>query len=184
MKKNQPQNISRRFLLAGLSYSALCLSAPVGAASPAALQLSTHQLIQPSSALSDDNGDNIYLSDLAGRGLVINFWASWCAPCVVELPMLDRAAGVLGADNIDVILVSVDRGGKTVAGPFLRQRGIVTARALYDPQASWGRHFSLRGLPTTLLVRADQASYALHASPAVWDDEQVLGQIRGWFSAS
>ena len=179
MKKNQPLNSSRRHLLARLP-SYLCTSlaamgavqAVFGDISPAyatnGLDLKLSQAGLPDISLTSDSG--IYsLSELADRPLLINFWATWCAPCVVELPMLEEAAQILAKDKIMLVLVSMDRGGQEIARPFLQARDITTPLSLYDPKAEMGRAVGLRGLPTTLLVKKNQAEYAVHTGPAEWN---------------
>ena len=190
MKKNQPLNSSRRHLLARLP-SYLCTSlAAMGAVqvvfgdiSPAyatnGLDLKLSQAGLPDISLTSDSG--IYsLSELADRPLLINFWATWCAPCVVELPMLEEAAQILAEDKIMLVLVSMDRGGQEIARPFLQTRDITTPLSLYDPKAEMGRAVGLRGLPTTLLVKKNQAEYAVHTGPAEWNDEAVIDQLRAY----
>ena len=190
MKKNQPLNSSRRHLLARLP-SYLCTSlaamgavqAVFGDISPAyatnSLDLKLSQADLPEISLTSDSG--IYsLSELADRPLLINFWATWCAPCVVELPMLEEAAQILAEDKIMLALVSMDRGGQEIARPFLQARDITTPLSLYDPKAEMGRAVGLRGLPTTLLVKKNQAEYAVHTGPAEWNDEAVIDQLRAY----
>ena len=190
MKKNQPLNSSRRHLLARLP-SYLCTSlaamgavqAVFGDISPAyatnSLDLKLSQADLPEISLTSDSG--IYsLSELADRPLLINFWATWCAPCVVELPMLEEAAQILAEDKIMLVLVSMDRGGQEIARPFLQARDITTPLSLYDPKAEMGRAVGLRGLPTTLLVKKNQAAYAVHTGPAEWNDEAVIDQLRSY----
>ena len=190
MKKNQPLNSSRRHLLARLP-SYLCTSlaamgavhAVFGDISPAyatnGLDLKLSQAGLPEISLTSDSG--IYsLSELADRPLLINFWATWCAPCVVELPMLEGAAQILAEDKIMLVLVSMDRGGQEIARSFLQARDITTPLSLYDPKAEMGRAVGLRGLPTTLLVKKNQAEYAVHTGPAEWNDEAVIDQLRAY----
>lgn len=190
MKKNQPLNSSRRHLLARLP-SYLCTSlaamgaveAVFGDISPAyansGLDLKLSQAGLPEISLTSDSG--IYsLSELADRPLLINFWATWCAPCVVELPMLEEAAQILAEDKIMLVLVSMDRGGQKIARSFLQARDITTPLSLYDPKAEMGRAVGLRGLPTTLLVKKNQAEYAVHTGPAEWNDEAVIDQLRAY----
>ena len=190
MKKNQPLNSSRRHLLARLP-SYLCASlaamgavqAVFGDISPAyannGLDLKLSQAGLPDISLTSDS-DIYSLSELADRPLLINFWATWCAPCVVELPMLEEAAQILAEDKIMLVLVSMDRGGQEIARPFLQARDITTPLSLYDPKAEMGRAVGLRGLPTTLLVKKNQAEYAVHTGPAEWNDEAVITQLRAY----
>ena len=79
-----------------------------------------------------------------------------------------------------LVLVSMDRGGQETAQPFLQARDITTPLSLYDPKAEMGRAVGLRGLPTTLLVKKNQAEYAVHTGPAEWNDEAVINQLRAY----
>ena len=81
-----------------------------------------------------------------------------------------------------MILVSVDRQGPLEAAPFLSARGIDAPLQLYDSSAIWARALKMKGLPTTLLIPKDRASYKVHTGPAEWDDEQVEGQIRTYLT--
>ena len=192
MKKNQPLNIQRRRLLAQLPHyvavgaaAYIGLNGGVGAriagASEQSLALVPANGGLPDLTLMSDTGET-RLSALAEQNLVINFWATWCAPCVAELPKLEAAAGILAADNIKLVLISMDRGGPEVARPFLQERGVLTPLSLYDPQAEAARAVGLRGLPTTLLVKKSQAEYAVHTGPATWDDAAVIEQLRAYLS--
>ena len=192
MKKNQPLNIQRRRLLAQLPhYVAVGAAAYIGlnwgvgariaGASEQSLALVPANGGLPDLTLMSDTGET-RLSALAEQNLVINFWATWCAPCVAELPTLEAAAGILAADNIKLVLISMDRGGPEVARSFLQERGVLTPLSLYDPQAEAARAVGLRGLPTTFLVKKNQAEYAVHIGPATWDDAVVIEQLRAYLS--
>ncbi|MEC7706269.1 MAG: TlpA disulfide reductase family protein, partial [Pseudomonadota bacterium] len=117
-----------------------------------------------------------------GQALLVNFWASWCAPCIVELPALEAAATQLKAASIQVILVNLDRGGAAVAQPFLDERSITTPLSAYDPKGEWARAVQLRVLPNTLLIKPNQSEYAAHTGPASWDTAPILHHIRGYFN--
>ena len=119
---------------------------------------------------------------MSGQALLVNFWASWCAPCIVELPALEAAATQLKAASIQVILVNLDRGGAAVAQPFLDERNITTPLSAYDPKGEWARAVQLRVLPTTLLIKPNQSEYASHTGPAEWDTAPVLHHIRNYFN--
>ena len=190
MKKNQPLNIARRCLIGRLPLFLFASGAVFtgsdrlfGGLSPAMagqqLDLKPGKTALPDMALASDGG-TISLSKWADRPLLINFWATWCAPCVVELPMLEAAAQILAEDNIILVLISMDRGGQQIAAPFLQERGITTPVSLYDPKAEMGRAIGLRGLPTTLLVKKNRAEYAIHTGPAEWNDKAVIEQLRAY----
>jgi len=129
-------------------------------------------------AMTDANGKSLSLSDYVGTPVLVNLWATWCAPCVVELPALDRAAAQLSEDSIKLVLVSVDRGGPAKAIPFLEQRGINTPHLGFDPKGQLARRLNVRGLPSTLLLSADQSKAWLFVGPFEWDTPEVQADIR------
>src|ERR1700690_4494598 len=65
----------------------------------------------PDDGFSDVNGHSLSLADFRGKYLLLNLWATWCGPCVAEMPSLDRLQAVLGSANFAVLPISVDRGG-------------------------------------------------------------------------
>ena len=71
-----------------------------------------------STVIRDKNDKDFRLDSLQGQPVLVNFWATWCPPCVAELPALDNAAKQLG-DDVTLLLISVDRGGLQKALPFL-----------------------------------------------------------------
>ena len=185
MQKNQPKNTKFsslasqfgsfcRTCLTIVAYIALIASNPASA-DPLKLDVFAEPL--PMSSIMDASGKDVVLADFAGQPLIVNFWATWCAPCIHELPALDRAAEQL-ADDAALLLVSVDRGGPDKAMPFLRDRNIDTALTAYDPKSMWARALKLRGLPSTLVISADQTSVWLVSGPAEWDTDAVLSQLR------
>lgn len=102
---------------------------------------------------ADDS--DVTLADHSGRGVVLNFWATWCAPCVREMPELDRLNAALAPDGIDVLTASMDRGGHPVIAAFYEKIGITNLAALHDPKGAAARALGIRGLPTTLIIAPD-----------------------------
>ena len=185
MQKNQPKNTKFcsltgqirffcRTYLTLIAYIVMVASNPVSAES---LKLESFDLSLPSTVIHDESGKPVAFVDFAGQPLIVNFWATWCAPCIHELPALDRAAGLL-ADDAMLLLVSVDRGGAEKAAPFLQERGIESVHTAYDPKSVWARALKLRGLPSTLVISADQNSIWLVSGQAEWDTDAVLSQLR------
>lgn len=141
------------------------------------LNLTASDTPLPQTALMSDEGRAYSLADFKGTALVVNFWASWCAPCIKELPDLDRLDAELSARGGRVLLVSLDRGGADVAQAFLDNLQITHPVSVYDPQAEWARALSLRGLPVTLFIPSDQAGYQYYTGPADWMDPEIKGQL-------
>ena len=109
---------------------------------------------------------------------VLNFWATWCAPCIAELPALSRAAAALAGDDVTVLLVSIDRGGAAKALPFLDTHGVTGVRLGFDPKARLSREMQVRGLPTTILLPAGQDAAWRFIGPFEWDDQEMLDLVR------
>ncbi|WP_232479224.1 TlpA family protein disulfide reductase [Roseomonas rosulenta] len=118
------------------------------------------------------------LADFAGRGLVINLWATWCPPCVAEMPALDRLAAVLERENIQVLPLSSDRGGREVVQAFYDRTRVQTLRVWLDPRGAAARALGARGLPTTLIVDRGGRERARLEGDAAWDAPEFMAAIR------
>ena len=117
-------------------------------------------------------------ADYRGRGLVVNFWATWCAPCVKEMPDLDRLNARLKPEGIEVLTLSTDREGAKVVEPFFRKLDLRTLPALLDKSGAVARALKVAGLPTTLLVDREGREVARIIGAAAWDSEQVVATVR------
>ncbi len=130
-----------------------------------------------STVVLDENDKDFRLESLQGRPVLVNFWATWCPPCVAELPALNNAAKQLG-DDMTLLLISVDRGGRQKALPFLQDRGITRPLMGFDPKAALSREMGVRGLPTSFLLSADQSQSWTYVGPREWDSALMIAEIR------
>lgn len=118
------------------------------------------------------------LADYAGQGVVLNFWATWCVPCVAEMPALDALARRVEADRIVVLALSSDRGGAPPVERFYRDKGIRTLPVVLDPKGEAARTIGVKGIPTTLLLdRAGQERGRMEGA-ADWAGDAAIGTIR------
>ena len=132
----------------------------------------------PDLAFTDAEGKPHGLADFAGRGLVINLWATWCPPCVAEMPALDRAQAALAAEGVVVLALSSDRGGKAQVEPFYREQGIRHLGLWLDPRGAAQRALGVRGLPTSLILDREGRERARLEGAAEWDKPEMLANIR------
>ncbi|MGQ9368862.1 TlpA family protein disulfide reductase [Azospirillum sp. A39] len=132
----------------------------------------------PSFAFVDGQGRKTTIGDFAGRVVLLNLWATWCGPCVKEMPSLDRLQARLGGARFQVVALSVDRGGRETVEPFLAKLGIAALPLYLDPgNASMGA-LSPRGLPTTLLIDEEGREVARLEGAAEWDSPEMLEFLR------
>lgn len=132
----------------------------------------------PELSFTDADGQARGLGDFQGLGLVMNLWATWCPPCVAEMPALDRAQASLQGEGIRVLALSSDRGGKAQVEPFYQRTGIRTLAIWLDPGGAVQRALRVRGLPTTVIIdRAGQERARLEGA-AEWDSAEMLAAVR------
>jgi thiol-disulfide isomerase/thioredoxin len=146
--------------------------------------LSNPRLPAPPVVVQDGDGRGISLADFRGRVVLVNFWATWCVPCLKEMPALDRLEGRLGGDDFEVIAVSIDRTGKAAAEPWLRQNGIQHLKVYLDPQSR--APFAFRGvlgtssieLPVSVLIDRQGRVVGSLKGAAEWDSSEAEALIR------
>ncbi len=151
-------SISRRTVLAVVSGTLAAGGSPrkpraEALADLAARLVPTEPPAEPADAVFvDAEGNEHRIAEFRGRGMVINFWATWCAPCVAEMPALAALSKTLAPHDIAVLPLSSDRGGVGVVEPWLRARGLASLPVLLDPRGAMARAWKVRGLPTTVII--------------------------------
>lgn len=128
--------------------------------------------------VTDAFGGKVGLADFRGRVVLVNFWATWCAPCVREMPSLDRLQAKLGPEGLLVMTVSQDRKGLAAAEPFFREQGLDNLEIFLDPKGEFARAMGVAGLPTSLLI--DDLGRVLGGiqGPLEWDGPEAVELIR------
>jgi peroxiredoxin len=114
----------------------------------------------PDFELLDLSGETVRLSDYLGRPVILNFWATWCAPCRIEMPELERAQAEFGDDGPVVLTINQEESAEKV-GEFLDEVGL-TLPALLDSDAAVGKAYGAFFLPTTVIVDEDGRVAAIH----------------------
>ena len=139
--------------------------------------------IPPQGTFEDAEGRFHALGDFLGHGMVVNFWATWCGPCVRELPALSALSLALAPDNIAVLPLSTDRGGASFVGPWLKDRGITALPVLIDPKGAMARAWGVRGLPTSFIIDRKGRSRARLEGAADWSTPAAAALIRALVAA-
>lgn len=118
------------------------------------------------------------LGDLRGRAVLMNLWASWCLPCVAELPALDRLKPAAEPEGIAVLALCLDRSGNMGAVNTYARLGIRNLAVRVDYQRQAGTVLDAAVLPTTLLIDPDGAEIARFVGAAAWDSPEALALLR------
>jgi thiol-disulfide isomerase/thioredoxin len=132
----------------------------------------------PEFSFTDAAGKEHGVADFPGQGLVVNLWATWCAPCVAEMPALDRAQAALAEDGVRVLALSSDRDGRAKVETFYRDRGIRHLGLWLDPRGAAQRSLGARALPTTVIIDRSGQERARLEGAAEWDSPEMLGAVR------
>ena len=135
-------------------------------------------LTAPDTVYFDGTGAERRLTDLRGRGIVLNFWATWCAPCVREMPQLDRLKGLVADNNVEVLAVSQDRQGAPVVKKFYDINKLNRLDILIDKGSKLIRSVKARGLPTTVLFDRMGQEVGRVTGFAEWDSTDAVAFIR------
>ena len=130
----------------------------------------------PSVTLTDTAGSEVGLSDFRGKLVVLNLWATWCEPCLREMPSLERLQSRLG-ERIAVLAVSEDRGGNKTVEPFIAKLGLKSVKTYIDPKSEVGHAFGARGLPTSFLIDREGKVLGRVEGAAEWDSPKILGVL-------
>ncbi len=149
----------------------------------AKLDLSDRGVAAPTSPFVDIEGQSVTLQDFEGQAVLINFWATWCPPCIHELPSLMRLDQRLRQQNMAVMLISVDRAGIDKARPFLEKLGIAGTELGFDPRGDLAKAVGIKALPTSFCINADGIMTAQIVGDVEWDQPAVIETILPYLSA-
>lgn len=123
------------------------------------------------------------LDDYRGKVVVLNIWATWCPPCIVEMPSFERLQREVADTNLRIVAISVDEfvGGDSVLA-FARDLG-VTFEILHDSSRAIDRQYQIAGYPETFVIAKDGTIRKKWLGPADWSSPSNVALIRGLLSA-
>ncbi|POF32844.1 thiol:disulfide interchange protein TlpA [Roseibium marinum] len=128
------------------------------------------------------DGGQVSLADFTGRTVLLNLWATWCAPCRKEMPALDQLQADMGGESFEVVAVNLDRGGPDKPKAFLQEIGV--SHLTYYQDSSNGLLKDLKkvaratGLPTTILVSPEGCEIGTMYGPAEWASGEAKSLIQ------
>jgi len=155
---------------------------PTAAPAPAGVQsgLDRSRAGTPAPAVSfqDPQGRPTTLAAFRGRPVLVNLWATWCAPCIVEMPSLDRLAARGG--NLQVLALSQDLEGRAKVDAFFQEQGYRTLRPYLDQDMAFMTAIGAGTLPVTILYDAQGREVWRKIGIAEWDGTKAAGWLNGF----
>jgi len=126
---------------------------------------------------NDPAGAPMSIADRSGKTVLLNLWATWCAPCRAEMPALDRLQKQLGSADFEVVAVNIDNGDNVKPDTFLEEVGVASLARYRDPTLGIFNDLKKRGLalglPVTLLIDDKGCLLAHMNGPAEWSSEDA-----------
>lgn len=155
--------------------------APLVHGEVAALALAGDPRPLPPLTFTDGAGKPVTLASFRGRDVLLNLWATWCVPCRLEMPSLDRLEAARGGKDFSVVAVNIDTARLDRPKFFLKEIGVKNLSFYADNSANifetLKQDGKVLGLPTTILVGKDGCDIGTMAGPAKWDSADALALI-------
>ena len=125
----------------------------------------------PFREILDRNGMPVDMARFKGKVVLLNFWATWCGPCRIEMPSLDRLQAAMKGKPFVVMALSVDRFGAARVLPFLKENKLENLEVFLDPRSRTYRAFGVAGLPMTFLIDHRGQVVGYLKGHAEWDSK-------------
>ena len=123
------------------------------------------------------DGKMVSLSDYRGAVVLVNIWATWCPPCVDEMPSLEKLYKELKGENFEILAVSIDAAGTTAVAPFMKKHNL-SFPALMDPNGTISALYQTTGVPESFIVNQEGVLINKIIGPRDWAASDVIGFFR------
>ncbi|WP_420568336.1 TlpA family protein disulfide reductase [Thalassovita sp.] len=169
-------------------YTALALGANTSLAADAALEalrvgdMKKLNLHSDAKAIPDvvffaEDGSEITLTDYQGKTLLVNFWATWCAPCRKEMPALAALQDEFGGEDFQVVTIATGRNPAPAMKKFFDQIGVTNLPLHRDPKQALARKMSVLGLPVTVVVTPEGQEIGRLMGDADWHSDEARAMV-------
>jgi thiol-disulfide isomerase/thioredoxin len=160
--------------------AAMLAAVPIALAQEPPKNFVIHETPEPSAAVrfEDDHGEMHSVADFRGKVVLLNVWATWCAPCIKEIPALDRLAAALSDVDFSIVAVSVDRKGREAVQKLFKERDVKKLPIYVDRSSEAVRAVRAVGLPTSLFIDREGREFGRVVGPAQWDDPATITFFR------
>ncbi len=177
-----PRSLSRRCILQCVAAAIVTIFGPPPASATSVF--SRFITVEPSiaapiSALTGPSGTTT-LRDFAGRFVLVHFWATWCAPCITELPSLEALQRRQSEKDFVILAVSTDRADTARVERFTRELGLERVRIYHDRLGLTSNAFNVRSLPSSFLVNPDGRLVGRLDHAADWTSGEAAAFLDSW----
>ncbi|WP_435371976.1 TlpA disulfide reductase family protein [Shimia thalassica] len=131
-----------------------------------------------------ENGTKMTLADYEGQYVLLNFWATWCAPCRKEMPMLSDLQAEFGGDDFQVVTLATGRNAPPAMKKFFDEIGVDNLPLHRDPQSAVARDMAVLGLPVTALIDKNGNEIARLTGDADWSSDNAKAILRNVIGAT
>ena len=122
----------------------------------------------------DFYGNKLNLGDYSGKLIIINFWATWCAPCLREMPSLDALLNDKNFDNLIIFPINMEKTNLETTKEFYTSLNIKNLDIFFDPDLNFNKELNLRGVPTTVLINKERKEFARITGEVNFLDKEFL----------
>ena len=126
----------------------------------------------------DKNDKKINIKEFNGNLLLLNFWATWCAPCKEEMPSLDRLQVNQNLSNLKIFAINVSQESKKKVNSFFEDLNIENFDPYFDAPTTLAKIFSLRGVPTSILIDKDGKEFARIMGSIDFNDKIFINWLK------
>ena len=125
----------------------------------------------------DINQKNVNLDDFKGKLIILNFWATWCAPCKEEMPSLDDLQSNTKLDNLKIFPINIGQEEVSKSKIFFKELNIKNLDIYIDAPITLAKKFSLRGVPTTILFNKEGKEFARIIGSIDFSDQEFINWL-------
>ena len=138
--------------------------------------MALNEIPKPISSLKfeDFSGNEINLKDYYGKLIILNFWATWCAPCKKEMPSLDALYQNNNFKNLEIFAVNMEQPNKLNTKKFFSDLNIEKLEIFFDSNLNFLKQFKLRGVPTTILINKKGEEFARIIGEVNFQDKKFV----------
>lgn len=133
---------------------------------------------------TDPEGGEHQLSDWQGKYVLVNFWATWCAPCRKEMPALDALQGEFGGDHFQILTIATGRNTLVGINRFFAEAGVTHLPILLDPKQKLAREMAVLGLPISIILNREGQEIARLRGDAEWYSDSARAIIAALIGGS